>query len=192
MIDAGPIVPGLRYIAAYLTLAEQAALAAVIDEQSWLTDLKRRVQHYGYRYNYTGRTVDTSMFLGPLPAWASRLAHQLHHDGYTRELPDQVIVNEYEPGQGISSHIDCVPCFGDTILSISLLSSCMMLFTHSRSQTQSSLFLEPGSLLVMQGEARYAWRHSIPARKSDMYNAQKTARGRRLSLTFRTVVKSQA
>lgn len=192
MIDAGPTVPGLRYIATYLTLEEQAALAAVIDEQPWLTDLKRRVQQYGYRYNYTGRTVDTSMFLGPLPIWASRLAQRLHHDGYTPELPDQVIVNEYEPGQGISSHIDCVPCFGDTILSLSLLSSCMMLFTHSRSQAQSSLFLEPGSLLVMQGEARYTWRHSIPARKSDVYNDQKIMRGRRLSLTFRTVIQSQA
>ncbi|MBV9788821.1 MAG: alpha-ketoglutarate-dependent dioxygenase AlkB [Chloroflexi bacterium] len=192
MIDAELTVPGLRYIAAYLTLEEQAALAAVIDEQPWLTDLKRRVQHYGYRYNYTGRTVDMSMFLGPLPTWASRLAHQLHHDGYTPELPDQVIVNEYQPGQGISSHIDCVPCFGDTILSISLLSACSMLFTHSRSQAQSSLCLEPGSLLAMQGEARYAWKHSIPARKSDMYNDQKILRSRRLSLTFRTVIRSTA
>jgi alkylated DNA repair dioxygenase AlkB len=190
MMTDVPTVPGLRYIASYLHPAEQTALADVIDQQAWLTDLKRRVQHYGYRYNYTHRTIDSSMFLGALPPWAAHLAERLYRDGYTPTMPDQVIVNEYEPGQGISSHVDCVPCFGDTILSISLLSPCIMLFTQRQSKEQVPILLEPGSLVVMQGDARYHWTHSIPARKTDTYNGQKIVRGRRLSLTLRTIVPS--
>ncbi len=42
-------VPGLQYIPNYLSSQDQEQLLAAIDQQSWLTDLKRRVQHYGYR-----------------------------------------------------------------------------------------------------------------------------------------------
>ena len=35
-------------------------------------------------------------------------------------MPDQLIVNEYQPGQGISAHIDCEPCFKNTIVTVSL------------------------------------------------------------------------
>ena len=35
-------------------------------------------------------------------------------------------VNEYLPGQGIAQHVDCVPCFGGTVASLSLLSPCTM------------------------------------------------------------------
>ena len=41
--------------------------------------------------------------------------------------------------------------------------------------------------LVLAGPARYDWRHSIPARKSDRVGDQVISRGRRVSLTFRTV-----
>jgi alkylated DNA repair dioxygenase AlkB len=53
-----------------------------------------------------------------------------------------------------------VPCFGDTILSISLLSRCVMLFTERKSKHQVAVLLEPGSLVVMKGDARYTWTHS--------------------------------
>ena len=65
--------------------------------------------------------------------WAAELAQRLHHDGYGAQQPDQLIVNEDEPSQGIAGHVDCIPCFDDTILSISLGSACVMMFTHTRS-----------------------------------------------------------
>jgi alkylated DNA repair dioxygenase AlkB len=48
--------------------------------------------------------------------------------------------------------------------------------------------LEPGSLLVLSGEARFAWTHGIAARRFDVIDGVRTARARRVSLTFRTVV----
>ena len=187
MTDTLTTIDGLRVVDAFLSRDAQAALADVIDRGEWLTDLRRRVQHYGYRYNYARRNVE-SAFLGPLPEWAAALARRLHQDGYTPTVPDQLIVNEYEPGQGIAAHVDCIPCFGDVILSVSLLSACVMQFTHIESREQVPILLEPGSLLVMQGEARYRWKHGIAARKSDTYQGRKITRARRLSLTFRNIM----
>lgn len=92
---------------------------------------------------------------------------------------DQVIVNEYLCGQGITPHTDCIPCFGDTICSLSLLEHCEMIL--ERGNIKHSIILEPRSLLMLQGEARYKWKHSIPQRKSNIKN-------RRVSATFRKVM----
>jgi alkylated DNA repair dioxygenase AlkB len=63
-----------------------------------------------------------------------------------------------------------------------------MLFWHPRTGVQVPILIEPGSLYVMQGEARYQWKHGIMARKSDVYSGRRIQRGRRISLTFRTVI----
>lgn len=182
-------VPGLCYVADYIDHDEQKFLLEVIDCEPWITDLKRRVQHYGYRYDYRSRSVDASMYLGQLPDWAMVLAERVHCDQFISRVPDQLIVNEYLPGQGIAAHIDCIPCFDDTILSLSLGSTCLMEFQHIRSPRKVSVWVEAGSLLVMRGQSRYEWKHGIPARKTDTYKGQKLRRGRRVSLTFRNVVK---
>lgn len=183
-------VPGLHYVRDYLTRPEQERLLAIIDQQPWLAELKRRVQHYGYRYDYKRRTVDASLFLGALPGWAAQLADHVRRDGWTSQPPDQLIINEYLPGQGIASHVDCVRCFGATILALSLGSPCVMRLTHPQAHCEVPVLLAPGSLVVMQADARYAWKHSIPARKTDIYEGRKIRRTRRISLTFRPIRQS--
>jgi alkylated DNA repair dioxygenase AlkB len=116
------------------------------------------------------------------------LARRTHEDGYFDRSPDQVIVNEYLPGQGISAHVDHVPSFGPVVASVSLLSACLMEFTHPEDGTRVPVHLEPGSLCVMTGPARFTWRHAIPARKSDPGAHGRVPRGRRVSVTLRTVL----
>lgn len=186
-VGVAGLIAGLSYQSSYVSTDEQVRLVADIEQQPWITDLKRRVQHYGYRYDYTRRTVDPDMYLGPLPSWIMPLAQRLYGEGIFDAMPDQVIINEYEPGQGISAHIDCIPCFGEVVASISLLSSCVMIFTRAEPVAQLPVFVEPCSLLVMQGEARYQWKHAIPARKVDDVQGKRLERGRRISLTFRTI-----
>jgi alkylated DNA repair dioxygenase AlkB len=181
-------IPGLTSIPDYLTLDDETRLLAQLDQQPWSSELRRRVQHYGYRYDYKARMITPEMQAAPLPPWLQELARRVQQDGHTLTLPDQVIVNEYLPGQGIADHIDCVPCFGDGILSLSLGSGCEMRFTEQQTRLQVPLWLAPRSLLLLQGAARYEWLHGIPARKSDLCNGQRVQRGRRVSLTFRTVV----
>jgi len=115
-------------------------------------------------------------------------AVRLRDDGWITEVPDQAIINEYAPGQGITRHVDCVPCFGDTILSISLNSACVMTFTRIVEPIEVPLLLRPRSLTIMRGESRYGWTHGIMARKTDNYMGESITRGRRLSITFRRVI----
>ena len=83
-------IPGLKYIAGYVSTSDEAGLLASLDAEPWRSDLKkRRVQHYGYRYDYTTRTVDPSMRLGPLPAWAMTLAARLVARGRGLTLDEQ-------------------------------------------------------------------------------------------------------
>ena len=189
--EAIAMIGGLQYVENYIDEYQHDWSLAWIDkhERQWLDDLKRRVQHYGFKYDYKARTVDMDMRIGELPEWLKRLSHKLHKDGYMPEVADQVIVNEYEPGQGISNHIDCEPCFQNTIVSLSLGSGCIMNFTNKSDKTKKiPVWLAPRSLVVLRGEARYEWLHGIPARKSDVWDGQKHERQRRVSLTFRKVI----
>jgi alkylated DNA repair dioxygenase AlkB len=84
--------------------------------------------------------------------------------------------------------VDCVPCFGAEIAILSLGSAAEMQLTHARTGAKQALYLQVGSLLILKDEARYDWKHAIPARKSDFVHGLKFPRGRRLSVTFRSVI----
>ncbi|MBY0227905.1 MAG: alpha-ketoglutarate-dependent dioxygenase AlkB, partial [Gemmataceae bacterium] len=96
----------------------------------------------------------------------------------------QLIINEYLPGQGISAHVDCEPCFKDTIVTVSLGWTYEMDFIRVADGETRSALLSRGSALVMRGEGRYLWMHRIKARLRD----QGVMRQRRVSLTFRNVI----
>ncbi len=181
-------IPGLTYMPDFINAEEEQELMTCVDQEPWIHDLKRRVQHYGYRYDYKARMVTSDSYLGPLPKWINSLSSRLAQDDIFAKNPEQLIVNEYMPGQGISAHIDCISCFGDTIAIISLGSSVMMQF--DKEDERQEIYLKPRSLAVISGPARYHWMHAIPARKSDKVGGIKIPRARRISLTFRTMILS--
>lgn len=183
-----PIINGLTYISGYISPESGTQLLSRIDEAPWRADLKRRVQQYGYRYDYKARRVGREDYLGPLPEWLEGICGRLVDDALFSKFPEQAIVNEYLPGQGIAPHIDCPPCFGDTVASLSLGSQCVMEFSEPHAdRSRYRLCLEPNSLLVLSGEARYRWRHAIRPRKIDDIDGERAIRGRRVSVTFRTI-----
>lgn len=172
---------GLLYLPNFITDKQQEYIVNDLDHHEWSNELKRRVQHYGYKYDYTQKTIKESMKVEGLLDWMLVYGKKFRDSGYFHKFPDQAIVNEYMPGQGIYKHIDCEPCFGEAIASLSLLSPCIMEF--SRVGRKFDLLLEPKSLLILRGEARNLWYHGIPARLTD----GETVRERRISVTFRTV-----
>jgi len=187
----GPDIDGLAYVAGFISREEETTLLQAISDAVWLADLKRRVQHYGYQYDYKRRSLDQSMYIGSIPNWASLIAERIVHQGLMSQMPDQVIVNEYLPGQGISDHVDCEPCFDDTIVSLSLGSSCIMEFKKLTDRSVKKLvYLEPRSLVVLKGDSRYGWTHGIPARDKDPWQGRRIPRKTRVSLTYRKVILS--
>lgn len=178
---------GAIYVPDFASEAEAGALLSAADAAPWRDDLKRRVQHYGYRYDYRARSVSPQDFLGAPPGWLDAMRDRLVAGGWFARRPDQVIVNEYQPGQGVAPHVDCVPCFGDVIASLSTGSGCEMAFRALDGEERSAVYLAPGALLVMTGAARHRWTHGIAPRKFDLIAGRRVPRGRRLSFTFRTV-----
>ena len=187
--EAIEAIGGFKYIEDYISESQHEWLLGLIDTNQWLKDLRRRVQHYGFKYDYKARKVNRDMRIGQLPKWLQKLGQKLYADGHMPAEPDQVIINEYEPGQGISSHIDCEPCFANMIVSLSLGSGCIMDFTNKRNKTKKiPIWLAPKSIIVLRDEARYEWLHGIAPRKSDTWACQTYERQRRVSLTFRKVI----
>ena len=189
-------VPGLRMIPDFLTETEEEAVLREIDHSTWSNELQRRVQHYGWRYDYKSRQIDPSMRLGPLPGWATKIAQRLVDDGYFPDAcPDQVIVNEYCGSQGITPHIDSPASFTDVVAMISLLESWEMDFRKRSDKTKVVLCLPRRSATILRDDARYEWTHEIPKRKTEpgpvkpgKSKPSRVSRGRRISLTFRKVV----
>lgn len=177
-------IPGLVYYPDLLNKEDQDKVISEIDKMPWSNSLSRRVQHYGYEYNYKNRSINTSMKLGKLPEFSIPVEACLMAFKLIDEFPDQLIVNEYLPGQGIAAHIDCEPCFKDVIVSVSLGWAYEMIFTEIKTKRQESLLLEVGSALVLRGEARYNWMHEIKRQKND----GDIPRQRRISLTYRNVI----
>ena len=182
-----PEIPGLSYFPEFISEDTAIDLLEAIGNNTWSNELRRRVQHYGYQYDYKARSILPESYLGPLPIWLEEFIAEHLVNSVLSARPDQVIVNEYLPGQGISAHIDCVPCFDGTIASLSLASAAIMVFTGPSGEREE-LYLQPGSLLVLEGDARFKWRHAIPARKTDMVDDKRMSRTRRVSLTFRKVL----
>ena len=157
----------------------------------WRSDLSRRTQHYGWRYDYRNpkRVITPDMYLGQLPPWldaiAQRILEQAVHPETGAPLfshkPEQAIINEYVGSQGISEHSDA-PGFGPAIATVSLISEWDMLFAPRYRGTTTAVAMPVGSCITMTGPSRATWTHQIPRDRGRAPSA------RRLSLTFRTIL----
>jgi alkylated DNA repair dioxygenase AlkB len=173
-----PPIPGLSLWRDYVTEAEEADMVSAIDRQAWDTSWERRRQPFGYTYGNAQVTAPA------IPGWGVELAQRMLEDGITDRPFDQMLINEYLPGQGITLHRDYEP-FDRTVVSLSLLSACVMEFRRILDGHRESILLQPRSLLILSDEARYEWEHGIARRKSDRWQGCVIPRGRRLSVTFR-------
>jgi len=172
------VANGLTYKPNYVSEERAKEIIKFIEGQEWSKTLSRRTQQYGYEYNYA-KGVSKLEKVHPIPDILKIFGEEFN----------QVIINEYEPGQGISAHTDHQKFFGNKIVSISLLSPIIMNFANNN--VKIPVALEPNSCVIMEGDARYKWTHEIPSRKSDVINGTKIARSKRISLTFRNYVGSE-
>ncbi|KAF4364479.1 hypothetical protein F8388_007056 [Cannabis sativa] len=118
---------------------------------------------------------------------------------WRQPLFDQLIANLYHPGEGICAHVDLMR-FEDGIAIVSLESPCVMHFSQveaeggeSSSSSSSSanrkkipVYLNPGSLILMSGEARYEWKHEINRNPGvQMWEGHELQQATRTSITLR-------
>lgn len=181
-------VPGLTLVTDVLTPELEEEILRNVNAAEWSTALSRRTLHYGYEYSYVGGPLTATT---PLPEWATPVLKAVSATGMMTpcsEAPDQLIVNEYTPGQGIAPHIDNPHQFGPYVLAVSLGSDITMRF--GLAGVVEDVVVLRRSAYLMEGDARYRWTHGIDKRKSDkMHSGKRVPRGTRVSLTFRSTKK---
>nr|AKM76730.1 RNA-binding (RRM/RBD/RNP motifs) family protein [Hypseocharis bilobata] len=208
-------IPGLHLLPDFITPMEEQELLAAVDARPWISLAKRRVQHYGYPFCYQMRNVNTKQHLGELPSFVAPVLERISSfpnlDDAAKLSLDQLTVNEYPPGVGLSPHIDTHSAFEGLIFSLSLAGPCIMEFRryaqgawfpkagssadmdvanpdNCSNVSRRAIYLPPRSMLLLSGEARYAWHHYIPHHKIDIVNDNVIKRGsRRVSFTLRKV-----
>ena len=198
----------LVYVPNFITVAERDALLSSLDSTAWINLPNRKLQNHGGVPHPSGMIAER---LPPyLQSFASRVApafkdcEQDCEQDYEQDCspPDQILVNSYERGGGISPHNDG-PLYSPTAAVVSVLSAAVLSF-HGGEDGETvvaRVWLEPDSLLVFSGEAYSKYKHSIDPVLEDLYdpslylNSHAVAspplplssvpRSRRVSLTFR-------
>lgn len=176
---------GLVVMPEVVSIEREQAILKYLDTEPWSTELSRRTQHYGVEYDYQSRSLKPKS----APAMAGEVlevAQWLERNHIIQA--HQCIVNEYYRDQGIAPHVD-KQVFGDKVVGLSLGADAVMEFTREN-QTYLA-WLPRRSLMIMTGEARYQWKHSIPKRVKyvnfEGITVTKPQDYRRVSLTYRQV-----
>lgn len=188
--------PGLTLMENFITEEQEETLLRTLnwDEcESVSSQLKhRQVKHFGYEFEYGTNIVDPDKPIPSIPQDYKFLQTLFNKHGH-KYTYDQLTINKYLSGQGIPSHIDTHSVFEDTILSLSLGSACIMNF--KKDDQKIDVLLPARSLLIMTGEARYAWTHGICPRHNDIIKTKNGTttqeRGTRVSFTFRKVQRGE-
>lgn len=189
-----------------LTLKED--YISVEEEKQWLQNLTweekdedpksvmkhRKVKHYGYEFLYTINNVNKNFPLDDsIPDYCKHLLDKICEEYPSLNYPDQLTINQYEPGQGIPPHIDTHSAFEDGIIIISLGSQTVMEFKDPNGR-KLPVLLPQRSLAILQKESRYFWSHAIVPRHSDLIPTKGSdaitlvSRQKRISFTFRKVL----
>ena len=179
-------IKGLKLINNFIDDCEEEILLKEIYRNNWDNTIKRKVQHYGFKFAYKYRKVVEDNYVN-FPEWLNKIIKKINLiDCLTNFNPNQCTINEYLPGVGIAPHIDTHSCFSDTIVSLSLENDIMMYFKNRNNNTSRlPIYLFKKSLLILQNEARYCYSHGITARKTDNYENKIIKRKKRVSITFR-------
>lgn len=179
------LIPGLSLYPDFISETDEKELLNEIDSQIWMVDYSRRLQYYGFR-NELEEPYELISIPLPIPEKMYRLSEQLTEKGLIDLQPDQVIINEYIPGEGIRPHKDR-NYYENQICGVNLGSSCIMRFIRGKKLEVIDIEIPRRSLYIMQDDARKKWTHGIPPRKKDNINGMISNRERRVSITYRKV-----
>ncbi|AEJ35073.1 putative methyl-transferase [Acanthamoeba polyphaga mimivirus] len=162
-----------------------------INESEWVVDYQRRLQYYNYR-NELFEPYDLIPIPNKIPKYLDQLINQMILDKIIDQKPDQIIVNEYKPGEGLKPHFDRKDYYQNVIIGLSLGSGTIMEFYKNKPiPEKKKIYIPPRSLYIIKDDARYIWKHGIPPRKYDEINGKKIPRETRISITFRNVIKEK-
>eukprot|EP00756_Hemistasia_phaeocysticola_P024867 Hpha_TRINITY_DN15976_c0_g2::TRINITY_DN15976_c0_g2_i1::g.73894::m.73894/K10770/ALKBH8; alkylated DNA repair protein alkB homolog 8 len=182
---------GLELTPDFLSPQEEREIVEWVEAQGWHDEmLRRKVQQYGPRYGYAGKGRGLEPPRAPIPEFLKEkvVRKMMTATGgafaLTRE-PDQLIINKYEPGEGIGSHLDRIELFDDTISVVCLGADVVMDFTDLDGKEEIPVLLPRRSYYTIKGESRFSFLHGISQHSMFNWAGCDMGRGPRISLTFR-------
>ena len=154
-------------------LLESIAIGGLSSKSAWVQLKNRRLQSWGKSIPGSTAAADEK-----LPPWLSNISNALVQSGVfeKEDLPNHVLINEYEIGDGILHHTDG-PMYRDIVAILSLSSPCLMTFkrklaTHEIDGRNDgdifSVLLKPRSLLVFNNTVYSNFMHGIANSTSDV------------------------
>ncbi|CAE8679670.1 unnamed protein product [Polarella glacialis] len=202
-----------------LQVLDGGATNLFLGRRTWTRNIRRAQQFFGLIYYQTSQAVPelqptahsplSSQYgrsMAELPAWLlPRLLSEGLFAAPGERGVNQVQGNEYLEDSGIGTHVED-PAAGPTLATVSLLQPVQLTLQRAeqgkpmhrdRRDREDCLkvLLEPRSLLVLQGESRYDFAHSIrESKRVPLRDGSVLRRGpdyRRVSLTFRGIVEGQ-
>ena len=177
---ADPLVEGLKYAEAVISIAEERALLerlggvqlAPFRFHGWLGN--RKTQSFGWRYDFDDASFTPAE---PVPDWLVPLRNRAA--SFAGVKPDDfvhVLLARYDPGAGIGWHRD--RSVFETVVGVSFGSPATLRFRRRKPGgfDRASLEVQPRSAYLLTGEVRHDWEHSIAPGEQ-----------LRFSITFRTL-----
>ena len=197
-------IEGLFYYPDFIKKYEEELILDLIDKNPWVRYINRRQQHYGITYYHTRHNIPE---LQPIEKFDSALRletfdfliEKFMKFGFFDDdkQPNQCLINEYVNNQYISSHFDDERAFGDTIVSISLVSPIYFTMKNPEMNDEIKIFLDKNSLLILKDASRFKWKHGITQMKqihhpdTNELIIYRDEKYRRISMTFRKLLENR-
>ena len=161
--------PTVWHMADWVTADEEAALmrcTSCSPPQRWTQLRGRRLQNLGG----LPRPLPEGFASEPLPGWIGAVCDALVRSGVFPPTapPNHVLLNEYQPGEGIDAHRDG-PLYAPRVAIVSLGSACSFDFVTNdvARDVRASLLLPPRGVLIFSEEAYESLLHTVPALTTD-------------------------
>lgn len=177
-------IVGVHVLDEFVTPCEEKSLISVIDtKKPWVDSQEgRRKQDYGPKVSFLKKKVAIGNFCG-FPDFAMYLFNRMkiqHGHLLDKFIPVEFCILEYTPERGsyIRPHYDDIWIWGDRLITVNLGSDTALRLTKEFKIPPYEIIIKmpARSLIVIQGEARYNWHHSI---------SRYDIKSRRIALTWR-------
>ncbi|KAM4858073.1 alpha-ketoglutarate-dependent dioxygenase alkB homolog 7, mitochondrial [Urocitellus parryii] len=162
------------------------------EEETLSRELEPELRRRRYEYDHWDaaihgfRETEKSRWSEASQAILQRVQSAAFDPGQT--LLSRVHVLDLEPQGYIKPHVDSVKFCGATIAGLSLLSPSVMRLVHTQEPGQwLELLLEPGSLYILRGSARYDFSHEILRDEESFFGDRRIPRSRRISVICRSL-----
>ncbi|XP_033116264.1 alpha-ketoglutarate-dependent dioxygenase alkB homolog 4-like isoform X2 [Anneissia japonica] len=161
--------PGVCIISEFITAEEEKNIVHEIDSTKWKESQSGRLkQDYGPKVNFKRKKVKMQQFTG-LPHFSCALYNRMILlDELKNFVPVELCNLDYNPSRGsaIDPHFDDFWLWGERLVTLNLLSDSYLAMTSDKVTGEQSILvrvpLPRRSLVILQGDARHVWKHSVP------------------------------